>query len=112
MAPPPRCREVMRPWVLRPPDLVRPSVSDFSELERVTSARSDHDENRRPGEVGLCFLTATTYSPINPARHRIPPALDRTIAICLAKDAEQRWSSAHDVVLQLNLIANSEVAVR
>ncbi len=50
-------------------------------------------------------------SPINPARHRIPPALDRTIAICLAKDAEQRWSSAHDVVLQLNLIANSEAVV-
>jgi eukaryotic-like serine/threonine-protein kinase len=46
--------------------------------------------------------------PINAARHGIPPALERTIAFCLAKDPEQRWSSAHDVVLQLTVIANAE----
>src|SRR3954465_8137073 len=57
-APPPRWREVMRPCVLRPPDFVRPSVRDFSGRSRVTSARSDQDAKRRPGEVGLCFLTA------------------------------------------------------
>ena len=30
LAPPPRWREVTRPWALRPPDFVSPSVSDFS----------------------------------------------------------------------------------
>src|SRR5436190_1959449 len=53
LAPPPRCREVMRPWVLRPPDFVSPSVRDFSGRSRVTSARSLQLEKRRPGLVGL-----------------------------------------------------------
>ena len=30
LAPPPRWREVTRPWALRPPDFFSPSVSDFS----------------------------------------------------------------------------------
>jgi len=47
-------------------------------------------------------------APISAASRGIPPALERTIAICLAKDPEQRWSTAHDVVLQLTLIANAE----
>src|SRR3712207_9251615 len=57
LAPPPRWREVMRPCVLRPPDLVRPSTRLFSGSLRVTSARSSQVANRLPGLVGLCFLT-------------------------------------------------------
>ncbi len=45
---------------------------------------------------------------ISTARHGIPTALERTIGICLAKDPERRWSTAHDVVLQLTLIADSQ----
>ena len=33
-----------------------------------------------------------------------PPALARLIAVCLAKDPEDRWSSAHDVLLQLRAL--------
>ena len=47
-------------------------------------------------------------APISTSRRGISPALEAIIAICLAKDPEQRWSTAHDVVLQLTLIANSE----
>jgi eukaryotic-like serine/threonine-protein kinase len=47
-------------------------------------------------------------APISTARHGISPLLERIIALCLAKDPEQRWSTAHDVVLQLSMIANSE----
>lgn len=47
-------------------------------------------------------------APISAASRGIPPALERTIAICLTKDPEQRWSTAHDVALQLMLIANAE----
>jgi serine/threonine protein kinase/Tol biopolymer transport system component len=46
--------------------------------------------------------------PLSVVRHGLPPALERTIAICLAKDPEQRWSTAHDAALQLTVIANSE----
>src|SRR3954462_13013889 len=62
-APPPRWREVMRPCVLRPPDFLRPSVSAFSGVFLVTSARSDHVAKRRPGEVGLCLFTAISEIP-------------------------------------------------
>jgi len=45
-------------------------------------------------------------APISASRGT-PPALERVIAICLNKDPEQRWSTAHDVVLQLSMIANA-----
>ena len=38
LAPPPRCREVMRPWALRPPDFLIPSVSAFSGSVLVTAS--------------------------------------------------------------------------
>ncbi len=34
-----------------------------------------------------------------------PPALDRIVRICLAKDPDQRWQTAHDLGLQLQWIA-------
>src|SRR5262245_3107873 len=36
-----------------------------------------------------------------------PPALERVIEICLAKAPENRWQTAHDVMLQLQWIADS-----
>src|ERR1700730_2467395 len=53
LAPPPRWRAVLRPFALRPPVFVSPSTRDFSGVERVTSAKSGDETNRRPGEVGL-----------------------------------------------------------
>ena len=40
LAPPPRWREVLRPWALRPPVFFRPSTSDFSGSVFVISAKS------------------------------------------------------------------------
>src|SRR2546422_6389589 len=34
-----------------------------------------------------------------------PPALDRVVKTCLAKDPEDRWQSAHDIVNELKWIA-------
>ncbi len=39
-----------------------------------------------------------------------PPALDRLIEHCLAKDPEERWQSAHDLALELAAIADAPVA--
>jgi len=36
-----------------------------------------------------------------------PPALDRTVRICLAKDPDERFQSAHDVKLQLEWIRDA-----
>src|ERR1051326_7731982 len=53
LAPPPRWRAGLRPVELRPPLLARPSVSDFSGSDRVTSAKSANVAKRRPGLVGF-----------------------------------------------------------
>src|SRR5919204_945040 len=53
LAPPPRWRDVLRPLTLRPPDFFRPSVSDFSGVDFVISAKSEYVTKRRPGLVGL-----------------------------------------------------------
>ena len=39
-----------------------------------------------------------------------PPALDRTIRICMAKDPDERFQSAHDLKLQLQMIAEEPAA--
>lgn len=50
---------------------------------------------------------------ISTMRPMSPPALDRTVRICLAKDADERFQSAHDVKLQLEWIreAGSQAGV-
>jgi len=44
-------------------------------------------------------------------RPMTPPALDRVIETCLAKDPDARWQTAHDVKLQLEWIAEGGSAV-
>jgi Tol biopolymer transport system component/predicted Ser/Thr protein kinase len=43
--------------------------------------------------------------PISSISPLTPPALDRVVRACLAKDPEERWQTAHDVMLQLRWIA-------
>src|SRR5918992_4059155 len=70
LAPPPRWREVTRPFELRPPDLRRPSVSDFSGSSLVTASCWSQVAKRRPGEVGLCFLIAISKASAGGVRGR------------------------------------------
>ena len=52
----------------------------------------------------------TSPPPMTQVMPGAPPALERLVAVCLSKDPEDRWSSAHDVLLQLRSIsAVSEV---
>src|SRR5262245_17954462 len=56
LAPPPRKRTATRPPPPRPPDLLRPSTSDFSGRPLWSSDLSTRTSWRRPGDVGLnCF---------------------------------------------------------
>ncbi|MFY9551946.1 MAG: protein kinase, partial [Thermoanaerobaculia bacterium] len=43
--------------------------------------------------------------PISSIQPMTPPALDRVVKGCLAKEPEHRWNTAHDVMLQLQWIA-------
>jgi eukaryotic-like serine/threonine-protein kinase len=47
----------------------------------------------------------TEPPPISSIQPMIPPALDRVVKGCLAKEPEHRWSTAHDVMLQLQWVA-------
>src|SRR5678815_1114611 len=50
--PPPRCREVTWPWLLRPPDSLRGSSRLFSGVARVISSNPDTDLNRVAAVMG------------------------------------------------------------
>src|SRR5688572_13911679 len=68
LAPPPRWRAVLRPWELRPPLFLSPSVRDFSGLVFVISPKSAYVTKRRPGDVGLGLRIGITDRPPGPGR--------------------------------------------
>ncbi|HUJ22100.1 MAG TPA: protein kinase [Bryobacteraceae bacterium] len=43
--------------------------------------------------------------PISALQTMTPPALDHVVRTCLAKDPEQRWQTAHDLLVELQWIA-------
>jgi Tol biopolymer transport system component len=47
----------------------------------------------------------STPPPVSSVTALTPPALDRVISTCLAKDPKERWHTAHDLRLQLAWIA-------
>ncbi len=55
--PPPRRLIVMRPWLLRPPDLESGAMSDFSGVALVTSSKELTVLKRSVGVMGRNFLT-------------------------------------------------------
>ena len=52
-------------------------------------------------------------APISSLAPMTPPALERLVRVCLAKDPDERWQTAHDVATQLRWIAEggSQVGV-
>ncbi len=52
----------------------------------------------------IAAIMSTQPAPISTIQPMTPPALDRVIRTCLAKDPEDRWQTAHDVALQLKWI--------
>jgi len=60
------------------------------------------------GESHASLITAIMSRdpvPISTIQPMTPPALDRVVKTCLAKDPDDRWQTAHDVRLQLEWIA-------
>lgn len=55
----------------------------------------------------IAAIIGSDIKPISEVRPMVPPALDRVVRVCLAKDPEERWQTAHDVMLQLRWVAES-----
>jgi eukaryotic-like serine/threonine-protein kinase len=53
----------------------------------------------------IAAILAAEPRPITALRPTAPTALDRVIRTCLAKDPDERFQSAHDLLLQLRFIA-------
>jgi Tol biopolymer transport system component len=66
--------------------------------EMITGKRA-FDGSGQASVIG--HILHTDPPPITQAVPDAPPALARLVSTCLAKDADDRWSSMHDVLLQL-----------
>jgi len=53
----------------------------------------------------VAAILASEPPPISTVQPMSPPALDRMVKVCLAKDPDERFQSVHDVRLQLKWIA-------
>jgi eukaryotic-like serine/threonine-protein kinase len=62
------------------------------------------------GNSQASLITAIMSSeppPISKLQPMSPPALDRVVKTCLAKDPEERWQNAHDLMNELKWIGES-----
>src|SRR5271167_4238331 len=55
----------------------------------------------------IAAVLAAEPQPISAIQPMSPPALDRVVKTCLAKDPDERFQSVHDVKLQLQWVAES-----
>jgi Tol biopolymer transport system component len=53
----------------------------------------------------VAAILASDPQPISSVQPMSPPALDRVVRTCMAKEPDDRWQTAHDVKLQLRWIA-------
>jgi Tol biopolymer transport system component len=70
--------------------------------EMVTGKRAF--EGKTPASAMAAVLEREP-TPISSVQPMTPPALERLVKICLSKDSDDRWQTAHDVKLQLKQIA-------
>ena len=70
--------------------------------EMVTGKRAF--EGKTPASAMAAVLEREP-TPISSLQPMTPPALERLVKICLSKDPDDRWQTAHDVKLQLKQIA-------
>jgi len=70
--------------------------------EMATGQRAFHGDTQASL---IAAIMGKEPRPISEIVGMSPPALDRVVRICLAKNPEDRWQTAHDVALQLEWIA-------
>jgi eukaryotic-like serine/threonine-protein kinase len=55
----------------------------------------------------IAAIVAGQPRPVSELQPQVPPALQHVVAVCMEKDPDLRWQSAHDVAEQLRWIARS-----
>jgi serine/threonine protein kinase len=70
--------------------------------EMATGRHPFSGDNPQAITASILHFEPPKMTVLNPA---IPPALERIVRLCLAKDPEERWQTAADIVLQLNEVA-------
>jgi serine/threonine protein kinase len=55
----------------------------------------------------IASIMSSEPAPISELQPLSPPALDRVVQTCLAKEPDERWQTAHDVRLQLEWIRDA-----
>ncbi|HET9741570.1 MAG TPA: protein kinase [Terriglobales bacterium] len=73
-------------------------------FEMSTGRRAFNGKTQASVAGAILAVEPPRVSSVQPAS---PPALDQVVQLCLAKDPEERYQSAHDVKLQLEWIAES-----
>ncbi len=58
----------------------------------------------------ISAIMSSDPPPLSAVQPMTPPALDRVVKTCLAKDLEERWQSAYDVGLELRWILEGKAA--
>ncbi len=59
----------------------------------------------------ISAILASQPPPVSSFQPLSPPGLDQLVRTCLAKEPDQRWQSARDVVLQLRALAEAPLSV-
>ena len=67
-------------------------------------------EGKSHASVSAAIMSSDP-TPISALQPLTPPALDRVVATCLAKDPDDRWQSARDVLRELQWIAEAGTQV-
>jgi serine/threonine protein kinase/Tol biopolymer transport system component len=76
-------------------------------LYEVLTGKKAFDGKNQPSLAGA-IMTAEPL-PISRLQPLTPPPLERIIKRCLAKDPDDRWQTAHDLLIQLRWIAEQGV---
>src|SRR5262245_29737359 len=58
----------------------------------------------------IAAILSSEPAPISTIQPISPPAFDRVVKVCLAKDPDNRWQTAHDVMMELKWIAEERTS--
>ncbi|MDP9268632.1 MAG: protein kinase [Acidobacteriota bacterium] len=72
-------------------------------LYEMTAGKRPFDGKTQASVVAS--ILASDPPPLSTIQPLTPPALERVVKTCVAKDPDERWQTAHDVKLQLRWIA-------
>ena len=84
----------------------RSDIFSFGAVLYEMATRRKAFEGRSAASV-IAAILEKDPAPISQLQPLFPPALERLVKTCLAKDPDERWQTVHDVLLELKWIADA-----